>query len=169
MSKRTQENLVAGVLLLVFVAFLVVGTSYSPKARLVPVPLSIVAILLISLQLVLQNLKTDLKLNVDTMDLFANPGASDDDEPKEEAVSHGPSARKEWEGIGIVLLFLAMIMLVGMMPAVLLYVFGYFVLLGREQWFKALIYAGVTTGILYMLFVKILQILPYEGLLGSFM
>ncbi|MHB1162869.1 MAG: tripartite tricarboxylate transporter TctB family protein, partial [Chloroflexota bacterium] len=82
MSRRAQENLMALAFLLVFIGFLVVSQGYGPKTRLVPVPLAAVSILLILLQLALQNLRSNLQLSVDTMELFVKRGDGGCDEPK---------------------------------------------------------------------------------------
>ncbi len=172
MSRRAQENVVALALLLLFIGFLVVGMSYSPKARLVPVPLAIVSILLISLQLFLQNFRRDIKLSVDTMELFARPPREDVCEVDKDVRDEVPGTeksdgRKEIEGIGIMLLLVAMVLVLGMFPAVLVFVFGYFMVIGKSKLLPSAIYSVVTAGVLYVLFVSILGILPYEGLLGS--
>lgn len=168
MSRRMQENLMGAALMLVLAGFLVVGMSYGPKTRLVPVPLTIVSMLLLAAEMVLQNVRPDIKLSVDTMEVFAKV---QEDGDEEEAVPGAPkpsTSRKELQGIGLVLLFVGMILVLGLMPAALVFVFGYFVLIGRERWFKSLIYSGVSIGVLYLLFVSLLGTQTYDGLLGAF-
>lgn len=168
MSRRAQENLVAVVLLLLFAGFLIVGMGYSPKARLVPVPLAIASMVLTGLQLILQNVKRDFKLNVDTMELFAKQSAEEDAEEEAESTEKKSTARKELAGFGLVLAFLGLVLAVGMFPALLLYIFGYFILIGKEKWLKSLIYSVATTGVLYFLFVSLLQVPTYQGLFELF-
>ena len=165
LSKRAQENLVAGVLLLVFVGFLVVGMGYGAKTRLVPVPIAIVSILLILGQTVLQNLRPDIKLSVDTMEMFAK--VKDEDCGEEEGTKKSSMAAREWQGMGLIVLFVGMILVLGLIPAALVFVFGYFLLIGKEHWLKSLAVSGVSIGILYLLFVNLLGIHAYQGILGS--
>lgn len=158
----------AGVLMLVLAGFLIVGMSYGPKTRLVPVPLTIVSMLLLLAQIVLQNLRPDIKLSVDTMEVFAKLQEDGDEEGQSGAgATTSSTARKELQGIGLVVLFVGMILVLGLMPASLVFVFGYFVLVGKERWLKSFVYSVVSIGVLYLLFVSLLGTQTYDGLLGS--
>ncbi|MHB1159057.1 MAG: tripartite tricarboxylate transporter TctB family protein, partial [Chloroflexota bacterium] len=134
-----------------------------------PVPLAAVSILLILLQLALQNLRSNLQLSVDTMELFVKRGDGGCDEPKEEEKRNSSRGRKELAGMGLVSLFVAMILLLGMFPAVFLYIFGYFALIGRQGWLNALALSGTATIVTYLLFSSLLGVSAYEGWLGSLM
>ena len=167
MSRRAQENVVALAFLLVFAFFIAVSMTYSPRARLVPVPIAAVSVLLLLLQLWLQNFRTDIKLNVDSMDLFAKVGEESLIEEKEPAEERRGSNRKELTAFGLVAVYLAMVLVLGMMPATFLYVLGYFLFVGKEKWYKSLIWSAATVVVLDLLFVEVIQVSAYEGWLVS--
>ena len=65
MSRHAQENLVGVIVLAVFVVLFVLTLGYSSRARLVPLPVCILGIVLSVAQLLWQNLRSidDLRLN----------------------------------------------------------------------------------------------------------
>ena len=65
MSRRLQENIVATVILTVFMVYLITTLSFGNNARLVPFPIAILGIVLVLIQLVKQNLTEKEKLEVE--------------------------------------------------------------------------------------------------------
>ena len=65
MSRRVQENIVAGVLLAVFVGYLLMTLTFGPNARLVPLPIAALGTALLIIQLVRQNLHGAKELHVE--------------------------------------------------------------------------------------------------------
>ncbi|MDA8228010.1 MAG: tripartite tricarboxylate transporter TctB family protein [Desulfitobacterium hafniense] len=168
MSKKLENNVVALVLLVIFIGFLYLSFNYSAKARLVPVPIAIASIILIIIQLLIQNFAKNFDLSVDPSQLFKatqNEAAVTNQEARKNVQVKKQGGGKETTGIGLVLLFLAMILLIGMMPAIFLFVLGYFIILGQEKWLKALIYTAICEASIYFLFVTILNVHMYEGLI----
>ena len=70
MSRRAQENILAIMLMAFFVGVLVISLDYSPRARLVPIPISVLGILLLGAQLVWQNLRSPDELHVDMLEFL---------------------------------------------------------------------------------------------------
>ncbi len=75
MSRRAQENLVGVIVLAVFVAMLYLTFGYSSRARLVPLPVCILGIILAVAQLLWQNLRSADELRVNFLDVVGSRGA----------------------------------------------------------------------------------------------
>lgn len=167
MSKRMQDNIVALVLLAIFCGFLYLSFNYSPKARLVPVPIATASIILILVQLYIQNFARNFDLHVDPSKLFKTSNAEaaiSSTETKKTTVKK-QGGGKEIVGLGVVLLFLALVLLIGILPGVFLFIVGYMILIGKQKWYKALIYTTICEVVIYLLFVMMLKVQMYEGLL----
>lgn len=178
MSRRTQENVLALVLLCFFVGVLVLSLGYSPRARLVPVPISVLALVLLIGQVIWQNLRPADELHVDMLEFLTrrgiNPGK--DDAPAEGAGNGGatgapaasdgaPSVGREVFAFAKVILFVGLFLALGPFPAVFLFTFAYFSLSRHYHWARALVYTTIFVAIVYVLFVEILDIQLYHGLL----
>lgn len=74
--------------------------------------------------------------------------------------------RQEAGALGIVGALLGLILVTGIIPAVFLFTGGYFLMTRQYSWRASLIYTGVLTAVVYLLFVVALQIQPYHGLLA---
>ena len=74
MSRRAQENLVGVIVLAVFVVMLYLTFGYSSRARLVPLPVCILGIILAVAQLLWQNLRSADELRVSFLDVFGSRG-----------------------------------------------------------------------------------------------
>jgi Tripartite tricarboxylate transporter TctB family len=166
MMRRVQENLIAAVLLLLFVAVLVMSFDYGPRARLVPVPIAIIGILLTLVQLVWQNLRGADELHVDVLELVvgcdgSNRRKSAQSETASTAQQHSLGAQAK--AFGIVAALLALFLVLGPIPAIFVFSAGYFILTG-ESWFRGLLYAFLCAGSLYLVFGYILQVQLNRGL-----
>jgi hypothetical protein len=172
MSRRAQENLVAAVLLLLFVGVLIMSFDYGPRARLVPVPIAIIGILLTGAQLVWQNLRGADELHVDVLELVAGRDGS-----RRREAARSEAARSQAVGaaaphslgaqaraFAIVAALLALFLVLGPIPAIFLFSAGYFILSGESSWPRGLAYAFACTGLLYLIFGYILQIQLNRGL-----
>jgi Tripartite tricarboxylate transporter TctB family len=170
-SRRTQENIVVLLLLAFFVAVLVTSLGFSPRARLVPVPISGLAILLLLVQLFWQNFRPADELNVDLLDVLAartptaGPAPDRDRAPEDTAAEDAAAWRRVLISIGFVVLFVALILAVGPIVAIFVFTFGYFVLSGHYPLLKAAVYTTVFTVTVYLLFIVALKIQPYHGYL----
>jgi hypothetical protein len=166
MSRRVQENLVAAALLLLFIGVLVMSFDYGPRARLVPVPIAIIGILLTLAQLVWQNLRAADELHVDMLELVAGRDGSNRRSAAQQETGASPTQHSllaQAKAFAIVAALLALFLLLGPLPAIFLFSAGYFILTG-ESWFRGLLYAFLCAGLLYLVFGYILQVQLNRGL-----
>ena len=79
MTRRTQDNLVAAALLVVFGGVVWLCQDFGPRARMIPLPLAIFGIVLTILQIVWQNVRStdELKMDLIAVDEDALGGAPD--------------------------------------------------------------------------------------------
>lgn len=173
-SRRAQENIVVLLLLAFFTAVLITSFGYSPRARLVPVPIAGLAILLLVFQLVWQNYRSADELNVDLLDVLTarSPTTGVEQKPEQNAEDKAAQMQKEaadWRRIavafGFVALLVAMVLALGPIPAIFVFTLGYFVTSGHFRPFKAIVYTTAFTIAVYVVFVEILRIQLYHGYL----
>jgi hypothetical protein len=162
MSKLAQQNLFAFVWVAVFGAFIWASLGYSWKAALVPVPVCLFSIALLLVQVYLQNFRKDLKLTVDSMDMFAKNADPSLLEEDEEVEKEG-TTRKELEIAGLILVYLGLVMGIGLIEATFLFILGYFKFIGKYKWITSLIYAVLTAVVLNLLFGTLLGLRMYDG------
>ena len=109
---------------------------------------------------------------MDLITVAALPAAT---EGQDRAVERAPAAERvsSWRGelraFAVVALLLALILVVGLIPAVFLFTGGYFVLTRQYSWSMGLVYTALFTASVYLLFIAALQIEPYYGLLAPLM
>lgn len=168
MSRRTQENLIAVVVVIVFIGVIVTSLDFGPRARMIPLPLAAFGLILIVAQIIWQNLRSGGELKVDILEVLTKK--TEEESIPEGAGSSavkagGPRWRREATAIGIVALFLGLILLLGPIPAVFLFTGGYLLISRHYSWFKGLLYTAVFTAALYLLFVTALEIQLYHGIL----
>jgi hypothetical protein len=171
MSRRVQENLVVAVLLLLFTGVLIMSFDYGPRARLVPVPIAIIGILLTVAQLVWQNLRGADELHVDVLELVAGRDGSARRKAAQSDAQNGAGRAAGQHSLGaqakafaIVAALLALFLMLGPVPAIFLFSAGYFILSGESPWFRGLVYAFVCTALLYLIFGYVLQVQLNRGL-----
>jgi hypothetical protein len=171
MSRRVQENLVVAVLLLLFTGVLIMSFDYGPRARLVPVPIAIIGILLTVAQLVWQNLRGADELHVDVLELVAGRDGSARRKAAQSDAQNGAGRAAGQHSLGaqakafaIVAALLALFLVLGPVPAIFLFSAGYFILSGESPWFRGLVYAFVCTALLYLIFGYVLQVQLNRGL-----
>jgi hypothetical protein len=181
MSRRVQENLVVAVLLLLFAGLLVMSFDYGPRARMVPVPIAIIGIVLTLAQLAWQTLRGADELHVDVLELVAGregsrrrragqSSAAQSAAAQSEAAQAGPGGADKHtlaaqaKAFGIVAALLALFLVFGPLPAIFLFSAGYFILSGEASWRRGLVYACACTGFLYLIFGYVLQVQLNRGL-----
>jgi hypothetical protein len=173
MSRRTQENLIALVIVMVFVCVIIASLDFGPRARMIPLPLAVFGLVLIVAQILWQNLRPSGELKVDILEVLTKKTeeenvsemAGESPPGKAAAMDRGPRWRREVIAIGIVALFLGLILLLGPIPAVFLFTGGYLLISRHYSWIKGLLYTVVFTMALYLLFVTALEIQLYHGIL----
>ena len=167
MSRRTQENIVALALLAVFIGVIVMSLGYGPRARMIPLPLATFGIILIVIQLIWQNLRSTDELQMDMLSMLTrqaeNAGAAS--HKGEEGGKPKSTWRRELTALAIVAALVALILLVGPIPAVFVFTGAYFVLSRHYSWFAGLVYTIAFTIAVYLLFVVALEVQLYHGLL----
>ena len=169
MSRRAQENLVAAALLLLFAGVIYLCQDFGPRARMIPLPLAILGAALTVIQIAWQNLRSTDELQIDIISVPAQgmaapkPDTGADAKP---SARKGPSWREEAAAFGIVAVLLALVLVVGPVPAVFLFTGGYFLRTRHYSFWAGLIYTAVFTAATYLLFFVALEIQPYHGLLA---
>jgi hypothetical protein len=168
-SRRTQENLAALLILAVLIGVIYLSFDYGPRARMVPLPVAILGVILVVIQLVWQNVRARNDLQVDLLRVITKQGENEIAPAPaaggEEAVV--PTRGREAKAFAMVAIFLALVLLAGPIPAAALFTFGYFVMSGHYRWGKAAIYTALFTGAIYLLFVVALDVQLYHGVLES--
>jgi len=151
------EYLPAMVMLAVTVAYLATAYTYSVQARLFPVPVGWLMLALLALDLVSRT-KTPFG---EQLTRLLNPAAE-----AEGAEERFPLLR-QLSAMFWVALFTAALVLIGIMYAVPLYVFGSMRFHGRKSYLTSLIAAVCVTVFTWVLFAFALQVELYPGALFS--
>jgi hypothetical protein len=172
-SRRLQENLIAVFILLIFVAAIVASLDYSPRARLVPIPIAAIGIVFIVGQIILQNLKSEDNLHVDLLEFLTKPGekadpafAVDAGAPGTAAPKRGTTPVSEVQAFGIVALLVAVFVVFGPMPAMFLFSAGYFIASRHYAVVKGIAYSAFYTIAVYLVFSTGLKVQLDRNLLG---
>jgi len=169
MSRRLQENIVLCFVLLIFVATIVACLDYGPRARLVPIPIASLGIILALAQLVWQNLRPADELQVDVLEFLTSradrPADKSEDKPKKPAEDESPWGR-EGIAVGFVALLTAMILLIGPIPSIFLFSAGYMIVRRQYSWPMGIAVAAVFTAIVYLLFAVLLGVQVDRSILG---
>ncbi|MDG2316228.1 MAG: tripartite tricarboxylate transporter TctB family protein [Gammaproteobacteria bacterium] len=166
MSRRFQENIVAGIVLIVFIAYLLATLGFGPNARLVPLPIAILGIVLVLVQLVRQNLRGAKELQID---IFSSLTGVKNTTNTEEEPSKKPqnNFQREIQAMFFIIIFIGLILLLGPVIAVFLFSSGFLAITRHYAPIKAVWTSALFSGVLYLLFVAVLQLQLYHGVLAS--
>lgn len=165
MTRRAQENVAAVVLLCVFAGVIDLSLEFGPRARMIPLPLAIFGFVLTLAQIAWQNLGSADDLRMDMIDVADAARMQADQLPGKGAPDGAPAWRREAAAYGIVAGLLALTLLAGPIPAVLIFTCGYFLATRQYSWRASLVYTAIFTASVYLLFFVALEIQPYHGLL----
>ena len=163
MSRRAQENLIAGILLAGFIGIIVLSLDYSPRSRLVPLPMAVLGAILVTIQLVWQNLRSVDELQVDVLEFLTgqsrvkSPALGCDQAPIDSG-ARNTGAMKNVVAFAIVAALLAAFLLLGPIPAIFLFTAGYLILTRYSSWPRGLAYGTAFTAIIVVVFGYILKI-----------
>lgn len=149
MTPRTQENLIAGTLLVVFGAFALMCLRFGPNARLVPLPMALLGFLLVLGYLLTLNIGSNIAI------------------PTVKNETNGElctQSRREFQAFAGVTAFVVLTALFGPVIAVFLFSSGYLVFSGYTLPSKSIVIAAIFTAIIYLLFVMGLQLQLYHGI-----
>ncbi len=164
MSRRAQENLISILLLVVFAGVIVLCQDFGARARMIPLPLAILGIVLTLIQIAWHNFGSADELHMDMISV-QTPVAPAGDAPAPEKKSPW---RREVAAYIMVGMLVAVVFLTGLIPAVFLFTATYFMLTHYCSWWRALVYSAILTASVYVLFVVALEIQPYHGLLAPY-
>lgn len=177
MSRRAQENIVGLVMLTIFVVMLYLTFGYSSRARLVPLPVCIIGIILAVTQLIWQNLRSGDELRINFLDVMGRGGTNSPVQAPQAAPAEQPSGtgtevkRKpggELSAFGIIFILLGLVFVVGPLPSVFLFTAGYLALTRHCSPARAVLYALICAAVLYGLFGFALGVQLNRGLLSDF-
>ncbi|NIW23178.1 MAG: hypothetical protein GWN29_00650 [Gammaproteobacteria bacterium] len=171
MNRRAQENILAAVIASLFVGYLIVASGFGPNARLVPLPIAGIGLLCLLIQIVRQNREGGLERNTfGPLDLLIGKQATRSEAKTEPKAEHAPapkarSAARELQAFGFVGIFVALIVVLGPVPAVFLFSAGYLAISKHYPLWKAVASAAAFAITVYLLFVVGLELQLYHGLL----
>lgn len=162
MSRRAQENLVLLLIIGLLIAAIVAASDYGPRARLVPIPIAVIGLIMAAGQLFLQNFRPSDNLNIDLMDFVAKRSAeigiatdetADAGKTADELDAMGRQQfRREIAAFGIVGLLLFLFWLVGPMVSAFLFTAGYFMLSRHFSIVMSLVCAAAFAAAVYVIF-----------------
>ena len=172
MSRRTQENVIAGLLVALFAVYLLMTLSLGPNARLVPVPIALLGLGFLLIQIVNQNRSDGREFQLDLLaSLTAGVASSDVDQDEDVSGESNPddtpaAFSRELQATGFLAAFIGLFLFLGPIAAVFLFTSGYFVVTRHFAPLKAVTVAGLCTLALYLLFAVGLQLQMYHGVLA---
>ena len=153
MERSTQENIFIGILLCLFVGYVLMSLDFGPNARLVPLPISIIGLMLLVTQLAQQNLLKTVKLKTSAEKMG----------PKEPETD----GKREIIALGFITGFVALIILLGPLAAVFFFSVMFFIVTKHYALWKAIAVALILSATMYFLFIIGLRLESYHGILGS--
>ena len=168
MSRHAQENVVSILLLALFAGVIILCQDFGPRARLIPLPLAVFGIVLTLIQLAWHNLGSTTELQIEMIAVQAAAGAEPAAPVPEQAPEpeKKPSWRQDASACAIVCSLVALVFLIGIIPAIFVFTAGYFLMSGYCSWWASLIYTAIFTATVYLLFVVALEMQSYHGLLA---
>lgn len=162
MTRRTYINLAFQVILIILLALATWDAhGWTRDTRLFPYAVSRVALLLTIILFISDVLKTYFKRK----ELLAEDRVEEDKESALTGVDAAFIARAARE-FAWILGFGGAIGCLGFYPAVFLFLLGYFKARAKMSVFASLIWAVAATGIVYLMFYKVLSVPIYFGLIG---
>lgn len=168
MSRRAQENIAVLLLIALFAAMLIVGTDYTPRAKLVSFPVAVVGLALAIMQLAWQNFRTSDDLHVDALELIAGREEAAAEE-RRIAKPKGPKPggfTAELAAFGIVAAVTSSFFVFGALPSTFVFCTLYLALSRQSSWLRAALIAAVVTLAIWFLFGEVLGIRIDRSLVG---
>ena len=175
MSRRAQENLVTLLIIGLLIAAIVAAMDYGPRARLVPIPIAAIGLVMAVGQLFLQNFRPSDNLNIDLMDFVAKRSAKVGvvtDETAESGLSAEENDalgrqqfRREIAAFCIVGLLLFMFWLVGPLVSAFVFTAAYFMISRHFSIVMSLVSAAAFATAVYVIFSVWLSVNMMDGYL----
>ena len=161
MSRRVQENVVACLLLAVFVVAIVLASGFSPRARVVPLPIAVIGAVMMLVQLFVQNFLASGNMKMDALEFLTGRAKSEVVEsPSGGAAGHAESERwwRELIALGLVSLLTLMVIFVGPLESVFLFIAGYLGIKRQYSWPWSIACAAIFALGVYVLFELVLGV-----------
>ena len=176
MSRRAQDNLVGVIVLAVFLVLLYLTFGYSARARLVPLPVAVLGVILAVAQLLWQNFRSVDELRINPLDLVGSPRIPEAASATGSGIPVAPPSQTEVKrkpggelgAFGLLVILLALVYGVGPLPAVFLFTAGYLGFSRHCTPARAILYGGICAVVLYGLFGFALGVPLNRGLLSGF-
>jgi hypothetical protein len=171
-SRRVQENLIALAMLVFFAGIFAMSFEYGPRARLVPLPIAALGILLVLVQIAWQNFRSLAELEVDMLELVSGaetgkrPPLPAGAELARTAEGEGGGPRRELGAFGLVGGLLVLCLVLGPLPAIFAFMAAYFAASRLCTWLMAVVFALAGTVALYLVFGAVLGVQFNRGLLA---
>lgn len=163
MKQSTQELIMSILFILVCSAFLFASFQYGPRARLVPVPVAAVSIILVLLDLFFERvLKRRMAVNADEIFVKAKPSG----DSRETGQTMRQGGQPEWAALVIVAVMLLLVVLFGIVGGLFLFVFGFFKFVNKTGVFKSAVWGVGVTAAVYVVFGLALKVVFYKGVLS---
>lgn len=159
MSRRMQENVVAVLLLGVFVFAIVLASGFSPRARVVPLPIAVIGALMMLAQLFVQNFLSAGSAKADALEFLTGRSKSEVVKPDAGDVSaEDDRTKRELIAIGFVLLMMTMVIFIGPLESVFLFSAAYMGIKRQYSWLWSIAFAAVFALGVYVLFDAVLGV-----------
>ena len=149
-------------LMVVAAGFVAGAAQFGPMARRIPLIVSI-PVLILSILQVITEIRAGSHRKVDAVDFF---GLEKVEKGKRGAGGEESKRRREWRIVAWVAAFLGLTYLAGFIASIAVFTALYFRLENRVGWRKSLVIALITTVAIYVLFVGLLQVPFYRGILS---
>ncbi|MFK8250855.1 tripartite tricarboxylate transporter TctB family protein [Ancylobacter terrae] len=161
MSRRAQENTVLLIIIALFIAMIWASLDYVPRARLVPLPVATIGLVLALMQLAWQNLRSTDDLHVDALQLIA--GRAEAGGPTPDAAGAEPPKPRakfadEVAGFAIVAVVTTAFFVFGLLPTTFVFCATYLILSRQSSPVRALLIAAVFTAMIWFVFGEVLGI-----------
>lgn len=172
-QKQEREDLIA--VLVVFAVFLAaawMSWGFTPKARLAPLFVSASCIVIMLTELVMRFVRHQASrqhdseselVGSDTRDLATRLADEADEAEPTSSGSPSPSSSSITAILTMLAPFVALIFLVGILPAAPIFIFFYILLVAKSSVLSSAVYAILTHLVIWSLFVGLLGLYMYRG------
>jgi hypothetical protein len=161
------------VLLLFSVAFFVGSFTFNHYARALPELISAITTVILIVYLATTNSRSGFRVRSASDAIARKPAlnaVADEhrgDEPAEQVAQTAIGSGKG--GLLLPVIYLAMFVVLGLLPAVFLAIAGYSWWFGKTKWYRAVAIGVAVDVVIYVLFLTVLKFPLYDGLLFNWM
>jgi len=161
---QDKEKIFDLLLLLLFTLFSILTLDYPGESQRFPFLFLFAAMLMLILKL-LAPISSKLTKIVRVEGMFnLSSFTADLPQKKTESIKKNPNWTREIQSFAWVVIFLALVYLVGILYAIPLFLFAFLKMMGKRKAIETLVVTFGVTGFVYFLFVRILHIEFYKGI-----